>query len=120
MQLSKFEEIGSENLQKLIHDFYLKITADELLAPMYRDGFEVAEERLYLFMMQYLGGPNTYSEQRGHPRLKKRHANFTLNEATKNNWLRHMHKALNQSKISNEHKKFLSDYFIKTAEFLIS
>lgn len=120
MQLSKYEEIGVENLRKLVRDFYLEIRKDELLAPMYRDGFEAAEERLHLFMVQYLGGPATYSEQRGHPRLRKRHAGFTMNEATKNNWLKNMEIALNRSAISHENKEFLSNYFTKTAEFLIS
>lgn len=120
MKLSKYEEIGDETLRRLVRDFYVEIRRDELLAPMYRDGFEAAEERLYLFMVQFLGGPRTYSEQRGHPRLKQRHAGFTMNEATKQSWLKNMQKALNKSTMSKEHKEFLTSYFARTAQFLIS
>lgn len=120
MQLSHYETIGPNHIKKLIYDFYQGIQTDELLSPLYRDGFDLAEERLHLFMMQYLGGPETYSEKRGHPRLRKRHVHFPMNEETKNRWLHHMNKALQQSKMQEIHKKYLGDYFTKTAEFLIS
>lgn len=120
MQLSLYEAIGSKHLKQLIHDFYEGVQTDPLLVPMYRDGFSVAEDRLYLFMMQYLGGPTTYNDQRGHPRLRKRHAGFTMNQETKTHWLQHMNHALNNSEMLVEHKEILRDYFTKTAEFLIS
>jgi hemoglobin len=120
MQLSLYETIGAEHIKKLIHDFYQGVQSDELLSPLYRDGLDIAEDRLHLFMIQYLGGPDIYSEQRGHPRLRKRHVHFPMNEETKNHWLEHMNKALRQSQMDEEHKKYLEEYFTKTAEFLIS
>lgn len=60
MKLSYYSRIGDQNIKKLIHDFYLEIRNDELLRPMYKDTLEAAEERLYLFMIQYLGGPQHY------------------------------------------------------------
>jgi len=120
MKLSHYETIGAHHIKQLIYDFYQGVRTDELLSPMYRDGFDVAEERLHLFMVQYLGGPEAYSEQRGHPRLRKRHVHFTMNEETKNHWLKHMKNALEKSAMDDQHKKFLEDYFTKTADFLIS
>ncbi|MDP2724265.1 MAG: hypothetical protein Q8O72_16055 [Bacteroidales bacterium] len=120
MQLSLYEAIGAENIKQLVHDFYQGVQTDQLLTPMYHNGFDVAEDHLHLFMMQYLGGPTTYNERRGHPMLRKRHEHFTMNEDTKTHWLRHMNKALDQSKMLDEHKDYLRTYFTKTAEFLIS
>ena len=64
MQLSLYQTIGPQHIKQLIHDFYQGVQTDQLLIPMYRDGFAVAEDRLHLFMIQYLGGPTTYSDQR--------------------------------------------------------
>lgn len=85
---------------------------------MYKDGLEAAEERLRLFMIQYLGGPSHYNEKRGHPRLKQRHVVFPVTEKAKQNWLANMKTALEKSDIGNSEKEFLWNYFCQTAEFL--
>jgi len=118
MEVSFYEKIGDENIKKLIHDFYTEIKKDELMAPLYEGDFEGAEERLYLFMIQYLGGPTTYSDQRGHPALRRRHFKFPVEDDTIAHWLRNMQVALNKSTMIDEHKAFLWEYFQKTAEFL--
>lgn len=118
MQLSYYDRIGPENIRKLIHDFYIEIRNDELLAPMYQGDFEGAEERLYLFMIQYLGGPRTYDEKRGHPRLRQRHVVFPVTEKAKDNWLNNMRIALDKSDIADPEKDYLWNYFKQTAEFL--
>ena len=118
MELNYYDRIGSEKIKKLIHDFYIEIRNDELLAPMYQDDFEGAEERLFLFMIQYLGGPRTYDEKRGHPRLRQRHVVFPVTEQAKDNWLGNMKVALDKSEISTPEKDFLWNYFKQTAEFL--
>lgn len=118
MEISLYEKIGDENIKKLIHDFYTEIKKDELLAPLYEGDFEGAENRLYLFMVQYLGGPQTYSEQRGHPALRRRHNPYPVETDTIRHWLQNMEVALNQSKIQKEYKQLLWEYFQKTAEFL--
>lgn len=118
IQLSYYDRIGDENIKTLIHDFYLEIQKDEILRPMYKENLVEAEERLYLFMVQYLGGPQTYNEQRGHPKLRQRHVNFKLDEKAKDNWLRNMEIALSKSNIGKEEKEYLWTYFQKTAEFL--
>lgn len=118
MQLSYYSRIGDQNIKKLIHDFYQEISNDSLLAPMYQGDFEAAEERLYLFMIQYLGGPTYYNEKRGHPRLRQRHVLFPVTEQAKQNWLNNMKTALDKSEIGVEEKEYLWDYFQKTGEFL--
>ena len=118
MELTLFQKIGAEKLRKLIHDFYSGIKNDELLSPMYQGDFEGAEERLYLFIIQYLGGPDIYNQLRGHPRLRQRHIVFPITEEAKQHWLNHMKKALENSEISESDKYFLWNYFQQTAEFL--
>lgn len=118
MKLSYYSRIGDKNIKKLIHDFYLEIRNDELLRPMYKDTLEAAEERLYLFMIQYLGGPQHYDQKRGHPRLRQRHVGFPVDEKAKKNWLKNMKTALDKSEIGEEEIDFLWNYFQKTAEFL--
>lgn len=118
MKLTYFEKIGNNKIKKLIHDFYQEIRNDELLSPMYKGDFEGAEERLYLFMIQYLGGPETYNQQRGHPKLRMRHVVFPITEEAKQHWLRNMEIALEKSEIETTEKDFLWNYFQQTAEFL--
>lgn len=118
MQITYYEKIGKDKIQKLIHDFYQEIRSDELLRPMYKDDLEGAEERLYLFMVQYLGGPDTYNQMRGHPKLRMRHVVFPVTEEAKQHWLNNMKVALDKSEIADSDKEFLWHYFNQTAEFL--
>lgn len=118
MQLSYYDKIGEENIKTLIHDFYLELKDDHILRPMYKDQLEAAEERLFLFMIQFLGGPKTYNEKRGLPKLRQRHAEFKVDEKAKENWLKNMKIALDKSKIGIEEKEYLWEYFQKTANFL--
>jgi hemoglobin len=118
MELSYYDKIGDAALRQLIHDFYAEIQHDPIMSPMYEGDFEGAEERLYLFMVQYLGGPTTYSEQRGHPALRKRHFPFPVDTETIGAWLKNMDVALAKSTMKEEHKTFLKAYFEKTAHFL--
>ena len=118
MEISMYDKIGEQNIRKMIHDFYTGVKKDPLLSPLYEGDFDAAQERLTLFMIQYLGGPQTYSEQRGHPALKRRHVQFPVEDDTIAQWLGNMKAALEQSAMKPEHKEFLWGYFQNTAEFL--
>lgn len=118
MEISMYDKIGEQNIRKLIHDFYAGIRKDAVLSPLYEGDFDAAQERLTLFMIQYLGGPQTYSEQRGHPALRRRHVKFPVQDDTIEHWLGNMKSALDHSEINPEHKDFLWDYFQNAAEFL--
>ena len=97
-EMSFYEAVGGEEtFRRLVHRFYQEVAQDPFLRPVYpsRD-LGPAEEHLRLFLIQYWGGPGTYSEQRGHPRLRMRHAHFAIGEAERDAWLRHMRTALDE------------------------
>ncbi len=118
MLQSYYERIGQENIRLLIEYFYEGVKESPILRPMYPGDMEAAERRLFLFMVQYLGGPATYSERRGHPRLRMRHMVFPIDEQAKEEWLRCMRLALDKLEIDTESKSFLWNYFVQTANFL--
>jgi hemoglobin len=91
-----WEQIGGRaTFEKLVRGFYAGVRTDEVLWPMYPEhDLEGAIQRLTGFLEQYWGGPGTYSEQRGHPRLRMRHAAFHVNPDARDRWLTHMRTAL--------------------------
>ncbi len=91
-----YDAVGGEpTFRRLVAGFYQRVRADEVLRPLYPEAeLEAAEERLRLFLIQYWGGPTTYSEQRGHPRLRRRHMPFAIGPAERDAWLRNMRGAL--------------------------
>jgi hemoglobin len=85
---------GAPFFVDLVDRFYLGVAGDPLLRPLYPDDLTESAQHLALFLMQYWGGPPTYNEQRGHPRLRMRHAPFVIGPAERDAWLRHMDAAL--------------------------
>lgn len=86
---------GSETFKKIANKFYEGVATDEILRPMYpEEDLGPAAERLQLFLEQYWGGPSTYQELRGHPRLRMRHQPFKINPAARQHWLDHMRAAV--------------------------
>jgi hemoglobin len=113
-----WDVVGEDNFRRLIDDFYVGVASDEVMRPMYPDDLKPAKERLYLFVIQYFGGPTTYSDTRGHPALKVRHTRFRLDEEARRRWVKHMQHAIDQNPMSIESKAFIMGYFEHTAEFL--
>ena len=120
MKATRFESIGEENLKVLIADFYLGVKKDSILRPMYPDDLSAAEERLFLFMMQFLGGPKTYHQKRGLPQLRKRHFHFKIDENARNRWMEIMMDALEKNPMDKKEKDYLHEYFEGTATFLVN
>jgi hemoglobin len=90
-----FDRVGGEQFfVDLVDRFYLGVAGDPLLRPLYPEDLTDSAQHLALFLMQYWGGPATYNEQRGHPRLRMRHAPFVIGPAERDAWLRHMEHAL--------------------------
>ncbi len=86
---------GHATFRTIVSRFYQQVRDDEILRPLYpEDELEAAEERLLLFLEQYWGGPRTYSDRRGHPRLRMRHAPFRIGYLERDAWLRCMHTAV--------------------------
>ncbi|MFL6128449.1 MAG: globin [Mycobacteriales bacterium] len=86
---------GEETFRRLVARFYAGVAGDPVLRPLYPEAdLGPAEERLRMFLVQYWGGPRTYSERRGHPRLRMRHAPFGIGERERDAWLRQMRSAV--------------------------
>ena len=117
-----FEQVGGEPVfRRLVHSFYQGVAGDPLLRPMYPEqDLGPAEERLALFLMQYWGGPRTYSDERGHPRLRMRHAPFTVDRAAHDAWLHHMRAAVDELGLVEEHRQQLWDYLEYAAASMVN
>src|SRR3954452_8832600 len=113
-----FERVGGEpTFHTLVERFYAGVAADPLLRPLYpEEDLGPATERLTLFLIQYWGGPNTYSATRGHPRLRMRHVPFTIGSAERDAWLRHMSAALDSLELPPELAEELWSYLTMAAE----
>ena len=112
---------GAETFRRLVHHFYQGVADDPLLRPLYPEAdLSGAEERLRMFLVQYWGGPRTYSEQRGHPRLRMRHAPFVIGPAERDAWLRHMREAVDALELPEAADKLLWDYLEMAAQSMVN
>ena len=112
---------GKEFFTSLVKDFYQEIINDPILKPMYpEDDIDGAIERLTLFLMQYWGGPTTYSELRGHPRFRMRHAQFPIDFTARDSWLKNMEIALQKQSISSENRTKLWNYLQMAADSMVN
>jgi hemoglobin len=107
-----FDEVGGhDTFVRLVHRFYQGVRQDPVLAPLYpQDDWDGAEWRLRSFLEQYWGGPTTYSEQRGHPRLRMRHAPFAIGVVERDAWLAHMREAVESLELTPEQDATLWGY----------
>ena len=102
---------GEETFRMLVSRFYAGVAADPVLRPLYPDQeLAAAEERLRMFLVQYWGGPRTYSQSRGHPRLRMRHAPFAIGERERDAWLRHMRAAVESLRLPADQEQTLWSY----------
>ena len=116
-----FEAIGRDGFTRLIAGFYRRVKADDLLGPLYPpDDFDAAEQRLRDFLIQRFGGPADYSAQRGHPRLRMRHAPFAIDSAAADRWVALMYQAMAEAALPKEVEPTLRKYFRDTATFMIN
>jgi hemoglobin len=112
---------GEETFRRLVHRFYQGVATDPVLRPLYpEEDLGPAEERLRLFLIQYWGGPRTYSDRRGHPRLRMRHAPFPIGEAERDAWLTQMRAAVDDIGLPEELEKMLWDYLVMAANSMIN
>jgi hemoglobin len=119
---SYFEQFGGhEAFATLARKFYQGVAADEVLRPLYpEEDLAAAEERLRMFLEQYWGGPTTYSEQRGHPRLHMRHAAFRINPEARDHWLVHMRAAVDTLHLPPADDALLWDYLERAAHAMVN
>ncbi|MFI8183767.1 globin [Actinacidiphila glaucinigra] len=121
-QQTFFEAVGGEpTFRRLVRRFYEGVAEDPLLRPMYpEEDLGPAEDRLRLFLMQYWGGPRTYSENRGHPRLRMRHAPFRVDQAAHDAWLLHMRAAVDELGLEPDLERQLWDYLVYAAASMVN
>jgi hemoglobin len=113
--------IGEAGFSTLVGAFYRRVRSDDLLSHLYPpDDFDAAERRLREFLIQRFGGPTRYSETRGHPRLRMRHAPFKVDRAARDRWIALMDAALVETQLPANISSLLRNYFDDTATFMIN
>ena len=117
-----FEAVGgAATFQTLVERFYARVASDPLVRPIYpEEDLSGATERLTLFLIQYWGGPDTYSARRGHPRLRMRHQPFAIGQDERDAWLGHMTAAVESLGLSPDLQKELLDYFDTASAAMIN
>ena len=120
--MSLYEQLGGrKTFENLVSHFYALVAIDPVLRPMYPDDdFKGAAERLLMFLEQYWGGPDTYSQVRGHPRLRMRHAQFKIGEKERDVWLSHMKSAVDSLEMDNEMREQLWNYLVMAANSMVN
>jgi hemoglobin len=112
---------GEATFRTLVQRFYAGVAADPVLSAVYpEEDLSGAAERLTLFLIQYWGGPQTYSEQRGHPRLRMRHQRFAIGQQERDAWLRVMTEAVDSLDLAPAVRKALLDYFDTASTAMIN
>jgi hemoglobin len=116
-----FSVIGEEGFRRLVAAFYRRVAADDILRPMYPEAnLAGAEERLRGFLIQRFGGPMTYSVQRGHPRLRMRHAPFAIDQRGRDRWVELMEAAMAEAQLPEAVIPPLRSFFHDSATFMIN
>lgn len=112
---------GHDTIKQIVDTFYAGVAGDEVLRPLYpEEDLEPAAHRFTMFLEQYWGGPTTYSEQRGHPRLRMRHVSFVVDERARDHWLLHFRAALDKAALSPEHDAQFWAYVQHAAQFMVN
>ena len=117
-----YDEIGGfDTFKRLVDKFYEGVASDEVLRPLYpEEDLAPAAERFTLFLVQYWGGPTTYSDNRGHPRLRMRHAPFAVTPNAKEHWLRHFRAGLDEIALTPEQDAVFWDYITRAAHSMVN
>jgi hemoglobin len=115
-----YDLIGEGQIRLLTKYFYQEVAKNKALKKLYPEDLAPAEDRLFLFLLQVFGGPETYSEQRGHPRLRMRHAKWKINTEMREHWMNSMLEALDQLNLDPNISEAMMSYFVKAANHMIN
>jgi hemoglobin len=119
---SFYDQVGGhETFRKLVHEFYIGVSSDPELRALYpEDDLGPAEDRFRMFLEQYWGGPTTYSDERGHPRLRMRHHPFKVTPTQRDRWLTHIMAAVNTLDLAPANDLILRDYLDRAAQSMVN
>jgi hemoglobin len=116
-----YAELGDEGFEQITRVFYAGVAEDPVLRRWYgEEDLEPARRRLKLFLIQFFGGPTTYSQERGHPRLRIRHVPFAIGQAERDAWVRHMKAGLDSLELAADTREAMERYFEDAATFLVN
>jgi hemoglobin len=116
-----YARIGEDGFAALVRAFYAQVPGDDILGPMYpANDLEAAEARLRDFLVGRFGGPTRYVEERGHPRLRQRHARFIVDQRARDRWVALMNRALDETALPEDVRNYLRSFLDATATFLIN
>jgi hemoglobin len=121
--VSVYDQVGAEFFTALVDRFYDAVERDPALRPLYPedpDALALSRAHLRGFLIQYWGGPGDYSEERGHPRLRLRHAPFAIGRAERDAWWAHMAEAVRSMNAAPEIEAAMLDYFDQAATAMIN
>ena len=117
---SIYKEIGEDQIRKLVSLFYKEVAGNPPLRALYPEDLQPAERRLFLFLIQIFGGPQTFSEERGHPRLRMRHLDWKIDPSMRDHWLNAMLTSLDKLDPEQSVKESMMQYFIQVANHMIN
>jgi hemoglobin len=118
--LIPYEEIGAEKLSELIDLFYSKVAVHPVLYPIFPDDLTETARKQKQFMTQYLGGPNLYSEEHGHPMMKARHMPFPITPERADAWLSCMSEAMDEVGLEGKFREFYFQRLVLTARHMVN
>ena len=114
-----YQQLGEVGIQEMVAAFYKRVQKDDVLGPMYPpDDWEGSEKRLRDFLIFRFGGPDTYIQERGHPRLRMRHAPFAIGTAQRDRWLELMGAAMDETGVEGSIRESLDAFFAQVADFM--
>ncbi len=113
------DRVGRQGIERMVKFFYAKVPSDDILGPMYPKGdMQGAEERLFDFLMFRLAGDPTYTEKRGHPRLRGRHMPFKIGARERDRWVELMAASMREAEIPEDAAVQLDAFFLQVADFM--
>lgn len=117
---SIYELIGEDQIRLLTQFFYQEVAKNPTLRKLYPEDMGPAERRLFLFLLQIFGGPQTYSEERGHPRLRMRHFDWQIDVGMRDHWMNAMLISLDKLDLDPNAKELMMSYFVKVSNHMIN
>ena len=115
-----YQLLGADNLQLLVDKFYDLVLQDETISPLFKTDIEVVKQKQYMFLTQFLGGPQLYSQHFGHPRMRMRHLPHAIDEAAMQAWLKCMWQAIDSLSIEQKIKEELFNCFPRVARHMVN